>query len=302
MIVDTHTHVWAAPQEMGPAIQRCLRARGSAPWERPDASAAAHRRAMEPAQVALVHGLRSAHGGATVTHQHVAATVAQQPEKYLGLAGIDPIASPIDASLDEALELGLVGVTICPAGQDMHPCHSRAMRLYERCEAEGLPLYVHGRQLFGDRAVMAHARPDHYDEIARAFPSLRIALAEMGHPWLEATIELLCAHANVYADISGLVAQPWRLYNALLAAHHAGATAKLLFGSGFPFANPRDAILNVYSINQFTQGTHLPTVPRSELQRIVEADALASLGLQPPHGAADAPQEAEATVAQEGAA
>jgi len=280
MIVDIQTHVWAVPRQLGDAIGRVLCADDREPWERIDAGIAAHQRAMVPARYAIVHGLVSDHGQAAVTHRHVADAVAHDPERLLGFGGIDPQAPGLDESLDEAIELGMVGVTVSPAGLAMHPCHSQAMHLYDRCQQLKLPVFFHGGALFGDRAVMAFTRPEHFDEIARSFPDLRLIIAQLGRPWIEPTLDLLKTHQHLYADTSGLVNQPWPLYNALVQAHHYGVTDKLLFASGFPLCVPQEAIMNIYGINRFTQGTHLPTVPRQQLRGIVERDALSCLGIE----------------------
>ena len=281
MIFDVHTHVWTAPHHMVPTAAPRLVAASGQPWHRQDAGTDAHRRAAEPVDISFVHGLHSEHAGVSVGHKQVAAIVEQQPKNLLGFAGIDPLAPGLGESVEEAHSLGLVGVTISPAGQDMQPSHTRAMRLYELCETHGLVVFVHGGGLFGDRAVLEYARPELFSEVARSFTKLHLVLAEIGRPWIEPTLSLLSQHANVYADVSGLVSEPWQLYNALLLAHQFGVAHKLLFASGFPFYTARQAILNLYSINNLVHGTNLPTISRQLLRGIVERDVPSCLGIDP---------------------
>lgn len=288
MIVDINTNVWSMPQHLGSAGQHHLPTSTGKPWDWPSATTAAHSRAMEEVDYAIVHGLHSRHAGACLSHEQVAAIVATQPGKLLGFAGIDPLATAPDQSIDEAIGLSLIGVSICPAGQAMHPCHSRAMALYETCQNRGLPVYVQSAELFRDQAVMAFAKTDHWDEVVRTFPNLRLVIAQIGQPWIEPTLNLLSRHAHLYADVSGLVHELWPLYNALILASQYGAEEKLLFGSGFPFCTPRQAIINIYSVNRFTRQTQLPTVPRKLLRGIVERDLFACLGIERP-----APSERE---------
>ena len=298
MIVDINTNVWPVPQQLGSAVQRHLRNANRTPWDRVNATTAAHGRAMTEVDYAIVHGLHSRHAGAHLSHEQVAAIVAAQPEKLLGFGGIDPLASAPAESVDKAIGLGLSGVSICPAGQAMHPCHSRAMDLYETCENRGLPVYVQGAELFRDQAIMAFARTDHWDEVARAFPNLRLVIAQMGRPWIEPTLDLLSRHAHLYADVSGLVNELWQLYNALLLASQYGVGEKLFFSSGFPFCPPQQAIINIYSVNRFTRQTQLPNVPRKLLRAIVERNVFACLGMVRPvsqQREAPAPQVTEET-------
>jgi hypothetical protein len=62
-------------------------------------------------------------------------------------------------------------------------------------------------------------------------------------------------------------------------AHQSGVAGKLLFGSNFPFSTAAEAIERLYRLNEITQGTNLPTVPRQVLRGIVERDALSALGI-----------------------
>jgi predicted TIM-barrel fold metal-dependent hydrolase len=96
---------------------------------------------------------------------------------------------------------------------------------------------------------------------------------------VEETIFLLGKHANVFADVSGLMGRPWQAYNALVSAYQYGVIDKLLFGSNFPYTNATDCIEAMYSLNQVAQGTNLPVVPREALRGIVERESLALLGL-----------------------
>jgi predicted TIM-barrel fold metal-dependent hydrolase len=86
----------------------------------------------------------------------------------------------------------------------------------------------------------------------------------------------------VYADVAGLLRQPWRCYNALLNAYEYGVIDKLLFGSDFPHRHPAACIEALYSINQFSSGTNLTAIPREQLRGIVERDALNLLGIEKP--------------------
>jgi predicted TIM-barrel fold metal-dependent hydrolase len=130
---------------------------------------------------------------------------------------------------------------------------------------------------------MEYARPYLFDEVARSFPKLKIILAHCGHPWIDETLTLVGKHAGVYAELSNVISRSWQLYNVLLMAHQVGVIDRLLFGSDFPYFTPQEAIETMYSLNRFTQGTNLPSVPREKLRAIVERDALDALGLSPGH-------------------
>ena len=217
MIVDANTHIWSAPHQMVPSAASRLRSSGE-PWQPLDSGDSAHTRAAETVNVSIIQGLESRHAQVSVPYKQVAEAVEQAPNKRLGFAGIDPLAPGMVDNLDHAARLGLVGVSISPAGQAMHPCDSQAMALYDNCQKRKLPVYVHGVTLFGERAQMAYARPELFDEVADCFAELRLVIAEMGRPWVEPTMWLISQHRHVYADVSGLVGEPWQLYHAVLLA------------------------------------------------------------------------------------
>jgi predicted TIM-barrel fold metal-dependent hydrolase len=128
-------------------------------------------------------------------------------------------------------------------------------------------------------AVAEFARPYLFDEAMRNYPALTVVFGSMGWPFISETVALLAKQPRAYAEISGLIRHPWDLYQALVQAHQAGVSQKLLFGSGYPFTTAATAIERIYRLNETTSGTHLPAVPRETLRAIVERDALAELGI-----------------------
>lgn len=281
MIVDVHTRIWDSAGQLGRA-EETLRRRPTEPWLRPDASQDVHQEAMHPVGNALILGLDSAYLGACISHEQVAGYVSKDPQKFLGVAGIDPARGDAVASLERARELGLKAVTVSPAAQACHPCHTQAMELYEACQALNVPVLFESATLLAKDAKLEFAQPYLLDEVARTFPELKIVVSALGDPWTDQCLTLIDKHPTVFADLSDLACRPWQLYNALVLAHQQGTMGRILFGSNFPFYKPEDAIVSIYSINSFTQGTSLPSVPREQLRSIIERDALACLGLASP--------------------
>jgi predicted TIM-barrel fold metal-dependent hydrolase len=287
MIVDCHTHIWQSPDQLGQAdlgdIPRASGRRGFRPalarqpgWRTVPAADAEHHQ-LQTAMVdkSIVLGFKSRYMRAEVPNRYVADYVNRFPKKLIGFAGIDPTDRGALEELRECRDnLQLRGVTLSPANQDFHPTDSRAMRVYAEAERLGMPILVHPVGAATPEAKLEFARPFLFDEVARAFPNLRIVIAQLGHPWTDEAIVLLGKHPNVFADVSGLLPRPWQAYNALVSAHQNQVIDKLLFGSDFPHTSITDCIESLYSINQVAQGTNMPTVPREALRGIVERDAL----------------------------
>ncbi|MDB5333095.1 MAG: putative hydrolase [Phycisphaerales bacterium] len=295
MIVDVHTHIWQSPEQLGqldlgnsPRSGRKRLPRVSGPkgvWRALPAADADHHWAESGAQSgtvdkSIVLGFKSRYLQAEIPNHFVAEYVSRFPQKLIGFAGIDPTEKNAAAEVVTAKEvLHLRGVTVSPANQDFHPTDSRAMAVYAECERLGMPILVHPSGQFTEQSKLEYGRPYLFDEVARTFPQLRMIVAQLGQPWVDETICMLGKHANVFADVSGMLGRPWQAYNALVLAHQHGVIDKLLFGSDFPYTSASDCIEALYSINQLAQGTNLPLVPREALRGIVERDTLGLLGL-----------------------
>ncbi|MEE9405007.1 MAG: amidohydrolase family protein [Algisphaera sp.] len=293
MIVDLHTRVWASIDDFGASVAQASRRHRSAPWASETATADVHAQAMGPVAYAAVLGFESGLLGAAIDAESVAAAVATSPSKNVGFVGIDPMLGGAVEKLEAALAMGLVGVTLSPAAAGFHPADTRAMALFEACVEHKVPVLVDSSAALCSEARMEFARPYLFDEVARAFPTLKLVLGGFGRPWIEEGVAMMFKHPNVYADVSGLVRHSWQLYNALVHAYQAGVMNQVLFGSGFPFCSPEEAIKTLYSVNAISQGTPLPGVPRDQLRIVVERDTLAELGIARPDPKKDEAQSAD---------
>jgi predicted TIM-barrel fold metal-dependent hydrolase len=292
MIIDCHTHIWQSPDQLGQAelgaVPRGTRPRSARPTAVgrglfrtiPSGDSEYHWSQAGAVDKSIVLGFKSRYLRAEIPNRYVADYCKRSPEKLIGFAGIDPTETSAPEELKIAKEeLRLRGVTFSPANQDFHPTDTRAMRVYADAERRGMPILFHPVGQFIEASKLEYARPYLLDEVAREFPKLRIVVAQLGQPWVDETICLLGKHANVFADVSGLLARPWQAYNALVSAYQYGVIDKLLFGSDFPYTNAAECIETLYSLNQIAQGTNLPVVPRESLRGIVERDTIALLGL-----------------------
>jgi len=284
MIVDIHTRIWDSSDQIGSAIdeqmRRSKRHTWSTPSDRPAANAAVHDDAIESIQAAVVLGLQSKFLDAQISHEQVAAYVARDPDKLVGFAGVDPTIGSVQQSIEQAVTLGLQGVTVSPAAQGFHPASTRAMQVYEICQDKGLPVFLETGAAMARQAKMEFAQPFLLDEVARSFPKLKLVLSSMGFPFIEQGLALITKHPQVYADMSELILQPWQLYNTLVLCHQYGVCDQLLFGSNFPFCTPEKAMVTMYSVNTLTHATNLPTVPREVIRSIIEKDSLGCLGIE----------------------
>jgi hypothetical protein len=297
MIVDLHTTVWTNPDQLGHDAAARLRTQQTHAGLPLDASPMAHEQAMSCVDRALVIGFRSRLMGADVPAEFIASLTSQAPGRRLGAAGVDPMEEGATDHVLIAASLGLSGIAVSPVGQGFHPAHSEALRVYECCADRGMPVIVCQPPIMTAECVLEFGRPSSWDEVARAFPGLPILIAGMGHPWIDETLVLLGKHENMYADISGVASRPWQLYTTLLQASSLGVMNKLMFGSGFPYDTPARVIETLYTLNSYSHGTHLPSIPRAQIRAIIERDSLACLGIEPDDASSRSQQAAPVTAA-----
>lgn len=280
MIIDCHTHVWESPDQLGRSTAAWGRRSGSVAL--PKATPADHFAACRPVDWTVVLAFKSRYLDAEVSNEFVSRYVRSHPDRLIGFACVDASRprSAIDDLHEAHGELGLKGLGLWPAAQDFHPASTGAMRVYAEAVRLGMPVLFHAAIETAPPSKMEYAHPYLVDEVAREFPELKIVISHLGYPWTDETLVLLCKHEHVFADISGLLRRPWQAYNALLAAYQSKVMDRLLFGSDFPYASAAECIEALYSINQFCHGTNLPTIPREQLRRIVERDALNLLGIE----------------------
>ena len=119
--------------------------------------------------------------------------------------------------------------------------------LYQYAESKNLPVMFHT----GDTAIsdgsLIHAHPLTIDQLANKRQDLKIVICHFGNPWMLDVGELLYKHANVYADISGLVAGNDGKYSENYidsmaakisdAVYFAGGADKVIFGTDYPIEN-----------------------------------------------------------------
>ena len=208
--------------------------------------------------------------------------VKTHQNKTLGFAVVNPINDGVTPRVLTAAteKLGLKGIVLYCARSAFHPCHSLAMQLYQVAQKAGLPVFFHnGNPLHAD-AVLDFAQPYLLDEVARAFPDLKIIIGNMGEPFCEQTLAVVAKHENVYADLTIRPNELWHVYNAVIMAHERDVMDKLLFGSGFPDAVSGECIEALLGFNRLLGDTNLPTVPRGSIRDVIERDALSLLGIE----------------------
>jgi uncharacterized protein len=116
--------------------------------------------------------------------------------------------------------------------------------LYRFAEEFNLPVMFHTGDTATSTGSLSHSHPLTIDPLANSHEDLKIVICHFGNPWISDVGELIYKHANVYADISGLVAGDGskyaEKYTDSLAAklsdaiYFAGGADKVIFGTDYP--------------------------------------------------------------------
>jgi predicted TIM-barrel fold metal-dependent hydrolase len=277
-MVDCHTHFWKA-EDWGEEMEREATIARGAPAQI-DISEEDHWAAMEPVDRAIVFGFHTSHLGLVVPNDRVKEYVDKHPEKLIGFACLDPHEPDYLDEMEKCfLQDGFQGLKLAPIYQNFHPMDERMMPVYAFCEKRGIPMLVHQGTTFPRRAPLKYALPIQIEDVALAFPDLKIVVAHMGHPWVEDAVVLIRKQPNVYADISALYYRPWQYYNALMLAQEYGTGHKLLMGSDYPFTTPVDTIASLRNVNHIIGNSGLPRIAEKLTEGILERNTVKLLGL-----------------------
>ncbi len=280
MIIDAHTRTWPGLDHLGVELSHPVRELATV---RPfDASAAALELATQRIDGAIVLGFRADRVGAFIPNDAIVDVVRQGNGRYVGVAGIDPTTGDAMDEYARCRSAGLFGVCVSPAMQGFLPSDDAPMRVFERCATDGIPVFVSRPAPYTRNAVIHNDRPTLWTETLRSFPKLTVVFSGIGWPWTDECLAVLGAFKNTWADTSGLVSQPWSLFNVLHSASHLRVIDRIVFASGWPYESPAKAAEALYGMNNLALGTPLPTLPRSTLRAIVDRDTFQALGIPDP--------------------
>jgi predicted TIM-barrel fold metal-dependent hydrolase len=209
-----------------------------------------------------------------------AAFARAYPDKLVGFMSVHPEEGDVVTEIERCVsDLGLKGIKLGPNYQGFDPLGREACLVYETAQKLALPIVFHQGTSPMRTAPLRYAHPLVMDEIAIAYPELRVVMAHIGHPWHADTIAVIRKHPHVYADVSANFYRPWQLYHGLRLATEWNVLDKLLFGSDYPVATPRETFEGTLAVNRIVDGTHLPRVPEDALRAALERDTLALLGI-----------------------
>jgi uncharacterized protein len=198
--------------------------------------------------IAVRAGARGWDKSFAIPYADVAAVCARYPDRFSGLAGIDPTLGMEQLrDLAHAVnELGFVGAHFYPHWFRMPPDAAQMYPVYAKCCELGVPLMLQvGQNLIYQKDVRlpSVARPILLDQVAIDFPELKLIGIHIGVPWTDEMIAMAWKHANVFIGGDAYAPRYWP--QSLLDFIRGTGREKVLFGTDWPVIDPRRATKEV---------------------------------------------------------
>ena len=187
-------------------------------------------------------------GSFEIPYQQIAQYCDAYPDRFSGLAGVDPTRGIQQLKeLDHAVkELGFVGAHFYPHWFRMPPDSALCYPIYSRCEELGIPIMMQvGQNLIYQKDVRlpSVAKPILLDQVAIDFPNLVLIGIHIGVPWTDEMIAMAWKHENVYIGIDAYA--PKHLPASLKHYMNSYGSHKVMFGTDWPVIDPERAVSEI---------------------------------------------------------
>ncbi len=195
--------------------------------------------------IAVRAGDRDMRGSFEIPYEQVAQWCRKHPDRFSGLAGVDPYRGVEQLKeLDHAVnELGFVGAHLYPHWFKLAPDQALYYPLYSRCVELDVPIMMQvGQNLIYQKTVRlpSVARPILLDQIAIDFPDLKLIGIHVGVPWTDEMIAMAWKHQNVFIGIDAYA--PKHLPASLVRYMDSYGSHKVMFGTDWPVIDPERAV------------------------------------------------------------
>ena len=184
----------------------------------------------------LVHSVATSPRQVSSINRFIASEVSRSKGTFTGLGTLHPDSGQLEQDFSELTALGLKGVKLHPDFQRFEADSDKAMRIYELCEAAGLPVLVHT----GDHRF-DYSNPNRIVNVLRTFPKLKFVGAHFGgwSVWDEA-VRLLSGFGNITVDTSSTFYALDTLKSRELV--RIWGADRVMFGTDYPMWHPKPEI------------------------------------------------------------
>jgi len=181
-------------------------------------------------------------------YETVAAALKRYPDRFSGLAGLDPTEGMRGVrELERAVrDLGFIGAHMYPHWFELAPDHARWYPFYAKCVELDVPVQLQvGQSLIytPEQRLRSVGRPITLDAVACDFPELRLVGIHVGIPWADEMIAMAWKHPNVFIGCDAHSPKYWP--QSFVHYINSFGSDKVLFGTDYPvldFVRTREEI------------------------------------------------------------
>jgi predicted TIM-barrel fold metal-dependent hydrolase len=187
-----------------------------------------------------------------VPYESVHKVCEEHPDRFSGLAGIDPFRGmeglkDLEYAVDE---MGFVGAHLYPHWCELPPNHKKYYPYYAKCCELGIPIMMqvgHNLVYSRKRRLPSVGRPICLDEVAIDFPELKLIGIHIGIPWTDEMISMCWKHENVYTAGDAYAPKYWP--DSYVHYANSYGQKKVLFGTDWPVIDPVRAVEEFNDLN-----------------------------------------------------
>jgi len=202
--------------------------------------------------IAVRAGDRNVKGSIELPYERVAKLCRKYPDRFSGLAGVDPFRGIAQLKdLDYAVnELGFVGAHLYPHWFGLAPDHAKYYPIYARCNELDIPIMMqigHNLVYSKERRLPSVGKPICLDQVAIDFPTLKLLGIHVGIPWTDEAISMAWKHDNIFLAGDAYAPKHWPKQ----FVHYANTygSHKVLFGTDWPVIDPERAVAEIAEFN-----------------------------------------------------
>ena len=198
--------------------------------------------------IAVRAGDLNVRGSFELPYARVHEICERYPDRFSGLAGVDPFRGMQGLrDLEHAVKkLGFVGAHLYPHWFGLPPDHAKYYPYYAKCCELDIPIMMqigHNLVYSRERRLPSVGRPICLDQVAIDFPELKLIGIHIGVPWTDEAISMAWKHENIY--LAGDAYAPKHWPKSFVHYANTYGSHKVLFGTDWPVIDPERAVREV---------------------------------------------------------
>ena len=178
----------------------------------------------------------------------VADACAKYPERFYGLAGIDPFEGMdgVRAFEDAVTNMGFIGAHMYPHWFELAPDHAKYYPFYAKCCELNVPIQMQvGQSMVYSQEYRTRSvgQPIALAAVACDLPELKMIGIHVGIPWHDEMISMAWKHDNIFIGCDAHRPKYWP--KSFIHYLNSYGQDKIIFGTDFPVLEFKKTIYDI---------------------------------------------------------